>query len=260
VVQGDDIFVGRFLVITALGLYQMAYLISNLPATEISHVISRITFPAFSKLQEKPERLREAYQKVLQVTVSISAPIAGGIFVLASDFISLFLGEKWMSMLPAVKLLVIAGFIRSIAATAVPVFHGVGKPKFDTIGQSIRLFLLAVLIYPLTRYWHLVGASTAVLGSILAATVCFAYWIVNITACGVKNYIRIVAVPLTNSVLMVLSLALVKTYFPSEGCFNFFVSVVFGIVIYVSVSCLTDKMIDYRFFETIKEITKLTDR
>ena len=45
ITQGDDIFVGKVLGVAALGLYQMAYTFSNLPATEICHVISQVTFP-----------------------------------------------------------------------------------------------------------------------------------------------------------------------------------------------------------------------
>jgi O-antigen/teichoic acid export membrane protein len=51
VTQGDDLFVGKVLGPAALGLYQMAYLISNLPATEISRTMAQVAFPAYSKLQ-----------------------------------------------------------------------------------------------------------------------------------------------------------------------------------------------------------------
>ncbi|GAG02148.1 unnamed protein product, partial [marine sediment metagenome] len=49
--QGDDGFVGKLLGSTALGFYQVAYRISNMPATQITHIISQVTFPAYSKLQ-----------------------------------------------------------------------------------------------------------------------------------------------------------------------------------------------------------------
>jgi lipopolysaccharide exporter len=86
ITQGDDIFVGKLLGATALGFYQLAYRISNMPATEITHVISQVSFPAYSKLQDNISNLREAYLKVLQVTAFLSFPIAGLIFVLAPDF------------------------------------------------------------------------------------------------------------------------------------------------------------------------------
>jgi len=92
--QGDDIFVGKLLGTTALGFYQMAYRVSNMPATEITHVISQVTFPAYSKLQGNIPKLREAYLKVLQFTAFLSFPIAGLIFILAPDFTKIFLGEN----------------------------------------------------------------------------------------------------------------------------------------------------------------------
>jgi O-antigen/teichoic acid export membrane protein len=104
ITQGDDIFVGKLLGVAALGFYQMAYKISNMPATEITHVISQVTFPAYSKLQGDIPKLREAYLKVLQITAFLSFPIAGLIFILAPDFTRLFLGEKWMPMVPAMQI------------------------------------------------------------------------------------------------------------------------------------------------------------
>ena len=54
--QGDDFFVGGLLGATALGFYQMAYRISSMPTTEISHIISKVTFPAYSKIQDNLPR------------------------------------------------------------------------------------------------------------------------------------------------------------------------------------------------------------
>ncbi len=130
--QGDDIFVGKMLGVTTLAFYQMAYMLSNLPATEITHVISRVTFPAYSKLQEDLPKIKEAYLNVLQLIAFFSFPLAGGIFILVPDFTEIFLGEKWIPMVPVVQVLVLAGLIRSIAATTGPIFHGVGKPKINT--------------------------------------------------------------------------------------------------------------------------------
>jgi len=148
ITQGDDIFVGKILGTTALGFYQLAYRISNMPAIEITHVISQVTFPAYSKLQDNIPKLREAYLKVLQITAFLSFPIAGLIFVLAPDFTKIFLGEEWMLIVPAMQVLVFAGLVRSIAATTDSIFHAVGKPKIETRWQMIRLLAIATLIYP----------------------------------------------------------------------------------------------------------------
>jgi len=160
--QGDDIFVGKLLGTTALGFYQMAYRISNMPATEITHVISKITFPAYSKLQDNIPKLREAYLKVLQITAFLSFPIAGLIFILAPDFTRIFLGEKWVPMAPAMQVLCVFGATRSIAATVGPVLYATGNPKIETKIATVQLLLLAILLYPLSAKYGIKGTAWAI--------------------------------------------------------------------------------------------------
>lgn len=256
VTQGDDVFIGKFIGVTALGLYQLAYLVSNLPATEISHVVSRLTFPAFSKIQDQSKRIGEAFLQVFKITVCIAAPITGGIFVLAADFTNLFLGEKWLPIIPLVKLLVVAGFIRSLAAIAVPVFHGIGKPKIDMAGQVIRLVLLAALIYPFAVRWNLAGVSFAVLGSTLAVSLFFMCQIARITGHKLLPYAKTFIFPTVNSAIMVLFILLIKRHIGFVNVLNFFVLAGFGFGLYLLLTFLTDKVVGYHFFTSFKELIR----
>ena len=163
ITQGDDIFVGKLLGATALGFYQLAYRISNMPATEITHVISQVSFPAYSKLQDDLAKLREAYLRVLQVTTFLSFPIAGLIFVLAPDFTKILLGEKWMPMVPAMQVLAIFGAIRAFGATTGSIFQGVGRPSILTKLAAIQLLMMIAIIYPLTNEFGIFGTAIAIL-------------------------------------------------------------------------------------------------
>ena len=162
ITQGDDIFVGKLLGTTALGFYQLAYRISNMPATEVTHVISQVTFPTYSKLQDNLPKLREAYLKVLQFIAFLSFPIAGLIFVLAPDFTKIFLGEKWMPMVPAMQILCIFGVTRSINALFGSFLQGIGKPSIITKAAAIQLAIIIILIYPLTLKMNIIGTSIVV--------------------------------------------------------------------------------------------------
>ena len=162
ITQGDDAFVGKFLGVAALGFYQLAYRISNMPATEITHVISQVTFPAYSKLQDNIPKLREAYLKVLQVTAFLSFPVAGLIFVLAPDFTRIFLGQKWMPAVPVMQVLAIFGATRALNATNGPIFYALRKPQVATGISLIQLIFLTIIIYPFTSIGKLIGVSWAV--------------------------------------------------------------------------------------------------
>jgi len=159
--QGDDILIGKMLGVTALGFYQMAYMLSNLPATEITHVITSVAFPAYSKIQNDLKRLKESYLKVLHITIFFSVPISGLIIVLSPDVIRIFLGEKWLPMVNSLQILCVFGLARSINGTIGAFFQAVGKPYLVTKASFYQLILMGFLIYPLTISWGIIGTSVA---------------------------------------------------------------------------------------------------
>ena len=253
ITQGDDIFVGKLLGVTALGFYQLAYRLSNMPATEITHVISQVTFPAYSKLQDDLPKLREAYLKVLQFTAFLSFPIAGLIFVLAPDFTRIFLGEKWMPMVPAMQVLVFAGLFRSIAATTGPIFHAVGKPKIDTKLQIVRLSVLAALIYPFTIKWGIFGTSIVVVLSIFVSNIGFCFNVIKITQCGIKNFSKTIAFPFVNGIIMASFIFILKADVNGVGILEFFLLLMVGVLTYLGITHMSDIHLDSGMLPCIKE-------
>lgn len=170
-VQGDDLFVGRVLGVTALGFYQMAYFISNLPATEFSGMISQVTFPAYSIIQDNVSRLRAAYIPVLKLTAMLAFPLSGIIFLLAPDFVRIFLTETWLPIVVPLKILAVYGLFRSIGATMGPLFLAVGKPEISTKVKTVQLAILIICIYPLSRSLGISGTALAVLAYMLPTTI-----------------------------------------------------------------------------------------
>ncbi|MBN2686873.1 MAG: lipopolysaccharide biosynthesis protein [Deltaproteobacteria bacterium] len=253
ITRGDDIFVGKMLGVTALGFYQMAYLISNLPATEITYMISQVTFPAYSKMQDDMPRLREAFLDVVKLNAFISIPMAGGIFILAPEFTLIFLGEKWMPMVPAMQLLALAGLTVSIVAMAGTLFVSVGKPRIDTLWQVIRLAVLIICIYPLTANWNLSGTAIAVLLSVFISTVGISIQVVRILECRVRSYIKVIALPAINGLIMVMILLLAKGWFHHSGLMQFFLLVILGIMSYGVITILFDRFLNYGMIRLIIE-------
>ncbi len=254
VTHGDDALVGKVLGVTALGFYQLAYRLSNMPATEITHVISQVTFPAYSKLQDNLPKLREAYLKVLQLTAFLSFPLAGLIFVLTPDFTMIFLGEKWMSIVPAMQALVFAGLARSIAATTGPVFLAVGKPKIETQWQIVRLLILAALIWPLTIVWGIVGSSIAVLLSILVSTFGFLFMVLKITRSRTLQFAKTIAFPWIGGALLVISVLAVKAMSNTVGMQRFLLLATIGGLTYLIVIYLLDRFMNYRIWAIIRAL------
>ena len=245
ITQGDSIFVGKFLGATALGFYQLAYRISNMPATEITHVISQVSFPAYSKLQDDLAKLREAYLRVLQVTAFLSFPIAGLIFVLAPDFTTIFLGEKWMPMVPAMQVLCIFGLTRSFGATTGPLFQGVGKPSILTKLAIIQLVMMVFIIYPLTSKYGILGTSIAVVIPNLITQIIAGIKILNIIKCDGRKFIRSLLFPLSSTSIAILPIFIFTGMLKSFNFFIFVSLLLVSIFCYWGISYFLGRNFDY---------------
>jgi O-antigen/teichoic acid export membrane protein len=208
----DDISVGRLLGSAALGFYQMAYRISNMPATEITYVIASVAFPAYSKIQDCQVRLQQAYFRVMRLTIAISIPIAVGIVLLAPEFTKIFLGEKWIPMVLAMQLLAVAGLIKSVVSTGSPLFTGSGHPNFEFYTQLIRGLIIIIAIYPLTIYMGISGAALCVILSITGMLVIWYPCSQNITKASWCEYANAFWPPLLSSLFMAGSIYLSKLY------------------------------------------------
>jgi len=163
--QGDDILVGRILGAPALGLYQMAYRLSNSPATEIAAVISQVTFPAYAQLQESRARVGAAFLRVIRMSTLLSFPIGALVILLGPDFIRVILGPHWVPMISTMQILAIYGLIHSLGASYGPVFLGLGRVNLTAKIQLVKLVIFAATVYPLTKTWGLLGTAGAVAGN-----------------------------------------------------------------------------------------------
>lgn len=254
VTEGDDILVGKVLGVTALGLYQLAYRIANMPATEVVHVTSMVSFPAFAKLQNDIKRLREGYLKVMQVNTIMSFGIAGMIFAVADEFVLAFVGNQWVDIIPVVKILVIWGALRSVAVAS-EIANAVGKPRIGTMVSLIQVILLGIIIYPLTIEFGIIGTSWAVVLSSFLTRLLSGGVIIKILRCKPIEFVKRIVVPLVGMLLMVgisvlLRNALIEYHLIVRLVF---ISVTAG-VCYLGYLLFVDKVFNYNGIGIIKEI------
>lgn len=249
--QGDDIFVGKLLGVTALGFYQLAYRISNAPATEISHTITRVLFPAYSKIQDKIKKLKVAFRKVFFVISFITFPISFGIIAIAPEFTIVILGEKWAPIILPMQILSIWGLIRALGSTAGPVFRAIGEPHISTKIQFTELILIAILIYPFSLWRGIVGISTALVISISLANVITVYKITSVTGIKRKRLFKYISIPFLISFAMLGSIMTPKIWFQQFSLPFLLFEIFLGGVVYLALSYVSDK---YTIWKPIKNI------
>lgn len=120
--NADNIIIGHFFSAAILGAYSLAYRVMLFPLQSLTFVVARSMYPLLAKQQSDSGLMKQTYLKVVSVIAALVAPMMGGMVVLRSEFIELFLGKGWE--LSAMLLLWLAptGFIQSILSTTGVIF------------------------------------------------------------------------------------------------------------------------------------------
>ena len=145
-----DIFiVGKIFEPAALGLYQKAKSLNQMPSTFISGIVSKTFFPVFSRQQDNLDQVRISYFRIIEIMSYAVIPIFGWLFFIAEDLVILLFTEKWIGMVTFFQLFCLAGFLWPINALKINLTNALGRSDF-TFKQSIlitstRLILLLSL-------------------------------------------------------------------------------------------------------------------
>jgi O-antigen/teichoic acid export membrane protein len=82
---------------------------------------------------------------------------------MAPEFVSVVLGEKWLSAVPAIQVLAVAGALNSLTGAGSSLFMGSGRPRLNFNTTLLRVIVLLAVVWPLTHWYGIAGASYSTL-------------------------------------------------------------------------------------------------
>jgi PST family polysaccharide transporter/lipopolysaccharide exporter len=224
-------------------------------AAEIGSVTARVAFPAYSKLQNDVNRLRRAILSTMGTVSLVSIPIAGGMFVLAPDLTFLLLGEKWMPMVPAFRLLCITGAARSITSNFGPVFLSVGRPDIQAKASTMNLILLGALIYPMVSSLGMMGAVYARLATLLTQAYTWPKFF-EVTGIKTGTVRRLLASPTVATLVMIAAVAGTRGVIGARDGLALVVCIIIGMVVYLAALRFVDGFIRSGHLDNLREIAR----
>lgn len=89
------IVIGKRFSAIELGYYTRAEQFAMFPSSNLNGIISRVTFPILSSIQDDNERLAEAYRKYIRLSSYLIFPLMVGLATLAQPLIHTLLTDKW---------------------------------------------------------------------------------------------------------------------------------------------------------------------
>lgn len=89
------IVIGKFYTPVQLGNYSRALSFAQLPSSNITSILQRVTFPVLSTIQDDIPRLQVNYRRLLKLSAFIVFPLMIGLASVASPLIQIVLTSRW---------------------------------------------------------------------------------------------------------------------------------------------------------------------
>ena len=195
---------------------------------EVMNIMNRVTFPAFSRLQDDRVQLAEALKVSLFFTALLSYPMLFGLLAVAPSMVKFVMHSDWLPALPLIYLFALNTFWATLSSSFTSVFNAIGK-----VGITLKLMIMwTVLTWLITPFLSIkFGFMGPALGSALIS------FSSVVTIIYLKQHIKIdilkaIWSPLICSIVMAVVTYLLATIFVRD-LITFIVVVVFGGVFYL---------------------------
>lgn len=161
--KSADFILGKLSGAHGLGLYSLAYEISNLPSTELVAPINRAIFPGYAKMADDLPVLRQAFLNVIAAIALFALPAGAGIALVATPMVHLLLGDKWVETIPLIQILAFSGVVAALQTNKGSVYLALGRPRIMTALAGVHVGLLLPALLVGTHFMGVQGAAWATL-------------------------------------------------------------------------------------------------
>jgi teichuronic acid exporter len=245
-----QLIIGKYFSATALGYYSRAKSLSMYPVGILNSVLSQVSFPVLSKIQNEKEQLKNATKKSLTMIVLITFPLMAGLALVAKPLVLILLTEKWLLSVPYMQLFCIIGMLSPILTINLNVLNAQGRSDLYLKIDIINKFLILVSVVITYRF----GITVMLYGQIVNYFI--AYFLSTHYTEVLLNYsffmqIKDMLPTITVTFLMGIFVYILKFFPFSSQLMLLIAQITTGIFIYASL-CYLFKL--PQFFEAIKII------
>jgi O-antigen/teichoic acid export membrane protein len=166
--KADKLWAGGALGAQALGFYSRASAYSRAPVGLVDRPLGSVVLGAYAELAHDRRRLSAAVNRFNELLVNGAAVAAVAVGLVAPELIVILIGAKWLPMLDAFRLLLLAAVPAALTRSLVQLLVGAGDPASRVRIATARLLVLGLGIWILGQDLGIAGVALAVLGSSVA--------------------------------------------------------------------------------------------
>lgn len=160
--RSANLVIGRMLSVRAVGLYEVGLEIAWLPTSELIAPLGRACFPGFVALRDSGRVISESYLRITGAMALFTIPAGVGLSLIADPVVRLAFGSQWLSMIPVVEILALAGTMTVFRIVSSALFSAYGMLRSMTIIAAGTTAFNLIVTVVFAELWGIVGAAAGV--------------------------------------------------------------------------------------------------
>lgn len=156
--NADNFLIAKFLGAVPLGVYSVAYNVMFAPLSRLAIPIQQVLLPAFARISDDVPRVGSAWLRGNRLVAAVSVPAFVGLAVVAPDFVSAVLGERWHQAIPVLQLLCVAGLSQSLQSLNHSILQALGYAG-ALLTFMIFSTTVTVVSFVIGLHWGVVGVA-----------------------------------------------------------------------------------------------------
>ena len=160
----DYLLIGKLMGAHALGIYSIAFLLTETLRSQAYWLVSKAVYPFYSRAIGRNADIRSVYLGTVRYMSVTVFPAATLLILFAPYFVPVLFTPKWMGAIVPIQILGVASMVVASGGTPGEVLRGIGRPDLDF---RINLTVATLVAFPLLlggiTWLGLPGAALAVL-------------------------------------------------------------------------------------------------
>lgn len=242
------IVIGKKFSSAALGYYSRGEGYAALPSDTVNDVISNVTLPILSKIQDDTQELSVIYRKMLRVSAYLVFPVMTALAALARPLVIVMISEKWIPCVIFLQILCFSAMWKPISSLNMNLLQVKGRSDLFlriTIAEKILLILVVVVTVPM-------GIVAMCIGSVISAYFTLfinTFYTGKLIGVGFVSQMRDLFPSFVLSSLMGLTIYLISVYINS-----YVLQIVVGVILGFGFYCGMSMLLNFMEFNYVKAI------
>jgi O-antigen/teichoic acid export membrane protein len=242
------LFIGKFFSLSQLGFYTRADQFRSIPSENLNNMISRVSYPILSEIQDDKVLLKKAYIKLIRNTMFLSFNLMIILAAIADPLIKVLLGIKWQSTSNYLELLCFVGMLYPLHSLNLNMLQVQGKGGlFLKLELIKKLFTIPIII---TAYYF--GISAMIIAMFIHSSLSYllnSYWSGNHIEYSAKSQIKDIIPSFLFAIIIGLPIYLIGQYPVFSSFYTLSLQLIIAIILFFSMGELTSNN-EYLYIKT----------